>query len=715
MSRSYPIERYRNIGIIAHIDAGKTTVTERVLFYTGISHKIGEVHEGQAIMDWMEQERERGITITSAATTCFWVPIEERKKLVGDKSFEEVDPKERKKIEYRINIIDTPGHIDFTAEVQRSLRVLDGAVVVFDGVAGVEAQSETVWHQADKFKVPRICFINKLDRLGASFENSLNSIWERLTPNAVALQIPIGIESSFEGVVDLITMKAWKFEGDHGEKVVIEEIPENLKEKAQEWRNKLLDKIAAEDHDLLEKYLEGKEISPEEIRSALRKSVIEYKLVPVLCGSALKNKGVQPLLDAVIYYLPSPIDLPPVEGTDPKTGEVIIRKPDDNEPFAALAFKIATDPFVGSLTYFRVYSGHLKSGDFVLNTNTQEKLRIGRIVRMHANHREEIDEVFAGDLAAAVGVRNISTGDTLCDPNHPIVLEQITFPEPVISIRIEPKTKADQEKLATALKKLAEEDPTFRIKTDEETGETIISGMGELHLEIIIDRLKREFKVEANVGRPQVAYKETITTTAEAEGKYIRQSGGRGQYGHVWLRVEPKERGEGYEFKDEIKGGIIPKEFIPAVEKGVKEAMERGVLAGYPLVDMSVTLYDGSFHEVDSSDAAFKIAGSIALQEAAKRAKPILLEPIMKLEVTIPQDYFGDVIGDLNSRRGKILETLDRANMKVIRAHVPLAEMFGYATALRSMTQGRGVFTMEFDHYAKVPENIAQEIIEGRK
>ncbi|MCD6115183.1 elongation factor G [bacterium] len=714
-SRTYPVERYRNIGIIAHIDAGKTTVTERVLFYTGISHKIGEVHEGQAIMDWMEQERERGITITSAATTCFWIPIEERTKLIGDKSFKEVDPEEKKKIEYRINIIDTPGHIDFTAEVQRSLRVLDGAVVVFDGVAGVEAQSETVWHQADKFKVPRICFINKLDRLGASFERSLESIWERLTPNAVALQIPIGIESNFEGVIDLITMKAWKFEGEHGEKVVIEEIPENLKEKAQEWRNKMLDKIAAEDHNLLEKYLEGKEIFPEEIRSALRKSVIDYKLVPVLCGSALKNKGIQPLLDAVIYYLPSPVDLPPVEGTDPKTGEVITRKPEDNEPFCALAFKIATDPFVGSLTYFRVYSGHLKSGDFVLNTNTHEKLRIGRIVRMHANHREEIDEVFAGDLAAAVGIKNVSTGDTLCDVNHPIVLEQITFPEPVISIRIEPKTKADQEKLATALKKLAEEDPTFRIKTDEETGETIISGMGELHLEIIVDRLKREFKVEANVGRPQVAYKETITTAAEAEGKYIRQSGGRGQYGHVWLRVEPKERGQGYEFKDEIKGGIIPKEFIPAVEKGVKEAMERGVLAGYPLVDMKVTLYDGSFHEVDSSDAAFKIAGSIALQEAAKRAKPILLEPIMKLEVTIPQEYFGDVIGDLNSRRGKILETLDRANMKVIRAHVPLAEMFGYATSLRSMTQGRGVFTMEFDHYAKVPENIAQEIIEGRK
>jgi len=706
MPRPYPIERYRNIGIIAHIDAGKTTVTERILFYTGISHKIGEVHEGQAIMDWMEQERERGITITSAATTCFWTPIEQEKGQTGE---------ERRKGEYRINIIDTPGHIDFTAEVQRSLRVLDGAVVIFDGVAGVEAQSETVWHQADKFKVPRICFINKLDRLGASFERSIESIWDRLTPNAVAVQIPIGEESKFEGIIDLITMKAYKFEGDHGQKVITEEIPEDLKAKAQEWRNKLLDKLAAEDHQLLEKYLGGEEITTEEIRAALRKSVIDYKIVPVLCGSALKNKGVQPLLDAVVYYLPSPVDLPPVEGTNPKTGETVARKPDDNEPFCALAFKIATDPFVGSLTYFRVYSGHLKSGDFVLNTNTGEKLRIGRIVRMHANHREEIDEVFAGDLAAAVGVKNVSTGHTLCDLNNPIVLEQITFPEPVISIRIEPKTKADQEKLATALKKLAEEDPTFRIKTDEETGETIISGMGELHLEIIVDRLKREFKVEANIGRPQVAYKETITIEAEAEGKYIRQSGGRGQYGHVWLKVKPKERGGGYEFIDEIKGGIIPKEFIPAVEKGVKEAMERGVLAGYPLVDMSVTLYDGSFHEVDSSDAAFKIAGSIALQEAVKRAQPILLEPIMRLEVTIPQEYFGDVIGDLNSRRGKILETFDRANMKVIQAHVPLAEMFGYATALRSMTQGRGVFTMEFDHYARVPENIAQEIIEGKK
>ena len=694
--RHFPIEKYRNIGIIAHIDAGKTTVTERVLFYTGISHKIGEVHEGQAIMDWMAQEKERGITITSAATTCFWSPQE---YLVKEKTNE-----------HQINIIDTPGHIDFTAEVQRSLRVLDGAVVVFDGVAGVEAQSETVWHQADKFHVPRICFINKLDRMGASFENSLQSIWDRLSTGAVAVQIPIGIEDKFEGVIDLITMKALKFEGEWGEKVVIEEIPENLKDKAKEWRDKMLDKIAAEDGELLEKYLGGQEISEQEIRKALRQGVIEYKLIPVFCGSALKNKGIQPLLDGVVYYLPSPLDLPPVKGVNPNTGQAEERHPDDNAPFSALAFKIATDPFVGALTYFRVYSGHLNSGDSVLNSANGKKIRIGRMVRMHANHREEIEEVFAGDLAAAVGIRDVTTGHTLCDPNNPILLEEITFPEPVISVRVEPKTKADQEKLAVALRKLSEEDPTFRVKTDEETGETIISGMGELHLEIIVDRIKREFKVEVNVGRPQVAYKETILKEAEAEGKYIRQSGGRGQYGHVWLRVKPKERGKGYEFIDAIKGGIIPREFIPAVEKGVKEAMEKGVLAGYPLVDMEVTLYDGSFHEVDSSEAAFKIAGSIALQEATKRAEPILLEPIMKLEVTIPGDFFGDVIGDLSSRRGKIKETFERGKQKVIDAFVPLAEMFGYATALRSMTQGRGVFTMEFSHYEKVPQNIVQQI-----
>ncbi len=698
--RTYPIERYRDIGIIAHIDAGKTTVTERVLFYTGISHKIGEVHDGQAIMDWMAQEKERGITITAAATTCFWIPQGLERK---------------KENEYRINIIDTPGHIDFTAEVQRSLRVLDGAVVVFDGVAGVEPQSETVWHQADKFSVPRICFINKMDRIGADFEKSLDSIWQKLSPRAVALQIPIGQEEKFEGVIDLILMKALKFEGDFGQIVKEEEIPENLKEKAKEWQKRMLEKIVAEDERLLDLYLSGKEIEVSDLREVLRRATLEYKLIPVFCGAALRNKGIQPLLDGICYYLPSPIDLPPVRGTDPKTGKEIERKPDDQEPFSALAFKIASDPYVGTLTYFRVYSGHLTKGSYVLNSTTGEKERIGRILRMHAAEREEVPEVFAGDIGATVGLKATSTGHTLCDEAHPILLEKITFPEPVISIRIEPKTKQDQEKMALALKRLAAEDPTFRVKGDLETGETIISGMGELHLEIIHDRMRREFKVEANVGRPQVAYKETIKGQAEAEGKYIRQSGGRGQYGHVWLRVEPKPRGEGFEFVDEIKGGIIPQEFIPAVEKGVKEAMEKGVLAGYPMVDMKVTLYDGSFHEVDSSEIAFKIAGSAALQEASRRAKVVLLEPIMRLEVVVPPDFFGDAIGDLNARRGKIEETKDRVNMKVIDAKVPLGEMFGYATALRSMTEGRGTFTMEFDHYAEVPQNIAQEIIEGKR
>ena len=673
MPREYPIEKYRNIGFIAHIDAGKTTVTERVLFYTGISHRIGEVHEGQAIMDWMEQEKERGITITAAATTCFWTPGETQ-RIKGK--------------EYRINIIDTPGHIDFTAEVQRSLRVLDGAVVIFDGVAGVESQSETVWRQADKFNVPRLCFINKLDRMGASFEKSLESISDRLTKNAIPLQIPIGEEEKFEGVVDLLEMKAIKFEGDYGQRVVKEEIPVNLLEKAKEWRKKLVEKIVAEDEKLLEEYLQGKEIPIEDLRKVLRKATLEYKLIPVLCGSALKNKGIQPLLDAICYYLPSPVDLPPVKGTDPKTGKEIERKPSDSESFSALAFKIATDPYVGTLTYFRVYSGILKRGSYVLNSITGEKERIGRILRMHANKREEMEEAYAGDIAATVGLKSTKTGHTLCDPENPIVLEKITFPEPVISLRIEPKTKADQEKLAISLKKLAEEDPTFKVKTDLETGETIISGMGELHLEILTDRLKREFKVDANVGKPQVAYKETIKEKAEAEGKYIRQSGGRGQYGHVWLKVEPLKRGEGFKFIDEIKGGIIPKEFIPAVEKGVKEALQKGVLAGYPIVDLAVTLYDGSFHEVDSSDLAFKIAGAIALQEACKKAKPVLLEPIMKLEVVVPEKFFGDIIGDLSSRRGKIEETKDRAGQKVILAKVPLAEMFGYATTLRSQTEG---------------------------
>jgi len=700
MPRVYPIEKVRDIGIIAHIDAGKTTVTERVLFYTGISHKIGEVHNGQAIMDWMVQEKERGITITAAATTCFWSPGKTQRE---------------KETERRINIIDTPGHIDFTAEVQRSLRVLDGAVVVFDGVAGVEPQSETVWHQADKFKVPRICFINKMDRTGASFEKSLESIWQKLSPNAIALQLPIGEEDKFEGVIDLLRMIALKFEGNWGERVKEEEVPQSLVERAKEWREKLVEKIAGEDEALLEKYLAHQEISIAELRKVLRKATLDYKLIPVFCGSALKNKGIQPLLDGVIYYLPNPIDLPPVKGIDPKTGKVIERKPGDTEPFSALVFKIATDPYVGTLTYFRVYSGSLTRGSYLLNSTTGEKERIGRILRMHAAEREEISEIFAGDIAATVGLKATSTGHTLCDESHPIVLEKITFPEPVISIRIEPKTKADQEKMALALRKLTEEDPTFKVKGDLETGETIISGMGELHLEIIADRMRRDFKVQASVGQPQVAYKETIQKEAEAEGKYIRQSGGRGQYGHVFLRVEPKKRGEGFEFIDEIKGGIIPKEFIPAVGKGVKEAIDKGVVAGYPLVDLAVSLYDGSFHEVDSSEIAFKIAGSIALQEAAKRAKPVLLEPIMRLEVVIPAEFLGDVIGDLSARRGKIEETEDRLNLKVISAKVPLAEMFGYATALRSLTEGRGTFTMEFDHYEEVPQNIAQEIIEGKR
>jgi len=701
--RQYPIEKYRDIGIIAHIDAGKTTTTERILFYTGISHKIGDIDLGTTIMDWMAQERERGITITAAATTCFWTPMEAKNRERGNPE------------EIRINIIDTPGHIDFTAEVQRSLRVLDGAVVVFDGVAGVEPQSETVWRQADKFNVPRICFINKMDRLGANFENSMESIWQKLSPNAIVLQLPIGRESTFEGVIDLLKMKALKFEGNFGEKVTEEEIPKDLLEKAKEWREKLVEKIVAEDAELLEKYLTKKAISIEELRKTLRKATCNYRLIPVFVGSALKNKGVQPLLDAVYYYLPCPTDLPPVKGIDSKTGKEIERKADDNEPFSALAFKIASDPYVGALSYFRVYSGSLKRGIYLLNTTTQEKERIGRILRMHANQREEVEEIFTGDIVATVGLKNTSTGHTLCDEASPIILEKITFPEPVIGIRIEPKTKADQEKMSSALRRLAEEDPTFRVKGDPETGETIISGMGELHLEIIVDRMKREFKVEGNVGRPQVAYKETIKEMATAEGKYIRQTGGRGQYGHVWLRIEPKMRGEGFEFVDEIKGGIIPQEFIPAVEKGVKEAMNKGILAGYPMVDMSAALYDGSFHEVDSSEIAFKIAGSIALQQAAKKAKPILLEPVMKLEVISPADFFGDVIGDLSARRGKIEETKDRLNLKVIDVKVPLSEMFGYATSLRSLTEGRGTFTMEFDHYEEVPQNIAQEIIEGKR
>ncbi len=692
--RKYPIEKYRDIGVIAHIDAGKTTVTERILFYTGISHKMGEVHDGQAIMDWMDQERERGITITSAATTCFWKLNDE---------------------EYRFNIIDTPGHIDFTVEVQRSLRVLDGAVVVFDGVAGVEPQSETVWRQADKFRVPRICFINKLDRMGASFEKSLESIWQKLSPNAVAVQLPIGEEANFSGLIDLLEMRVLRFEGDFGQTIAFEEIPASLLPKTKEWRQKMVEKIAAEDDVLLEKYLAGQDISVGELKKTLREATINYRLIPVFCGSALKNKGVQCVLDAIVLYLPGPLDLPPIKGTDPVTGQALERKPLDEAPFAALAFKVANDPYVGTLTYFRVYSGCLKRGSYVLNTSSHERERIGRILRMHSAEREEVEEVFSGDIAATVGLKNTSTGHTLCDEKHPIVLEKIVFPEPVISIRIEPKTKADQEKMGEALKRLMDEDPTFRIKGDIETGETIISGMGELHLDIISDRLKREFKIDANVGRPQVAYKETIKEETEAEGKYIRQSGGRGQYGHVFIRLLPQTRGKGFEFIDQIKGGVIPREFIPAVQKGIKEAMDKGVVAGYPMIDLSATLYDGSFHEVDSSEAAFKIAASMAFQSAAKKAKPVLLEPLMKLEVIVPAEFFGDVIGDIASRRGKIEETKDRLQLKVIDAKVPLSEMFGYATSLRSLTAGRGTFTMEFDRYEEVPYNIAQEVVEGKR
>jgi len=690
MSRKYPIEKTRDIGIIAHIDAGKTTVTERILFYTGISHKIGEVHDGQAIMDWMVQEKERGITITSAATTCRWG-------------------------EYWINIIDTPGHIDFTVEVQRSLRVLDGAVVVFDGVAGVEPQSETVWRQADRFNVPRICFINKLDRMGADFKKSFQSILDKLSPDALVLQIPMGQESKFEGVIDLLKMKALYFEGDFGQNIVEKEIPDDLRKESEKAREKLIEKVVAEDEALLEKFLAKKEISEQELKKVLRKATLEYKLIPVFCGSALKNKGVQLLLDAICDYLPSPQDLPPVEGTDPKTGEPIQRKMNDSEPFSALVFKIAADPYVGTLNYFRIYSGTLTKGSYAWNSVSGEKERIGRILKMHANTRQDLDEAFAGDIVAAVGFKNTSTGHTLCDEKKPILLEKITFPEPVISIRIEPKSKEDQEKLILSLKKLSEEDPTFRQKEDLETGETIISGMGELHLDVLVDRMKREFNVEANIGKPQVAYKETVCEEMKAEGKYIRQSGGRGQYGHVWLKIKPKERGEGFEFINAIKGGTIPQEFIPAVQKGVKEAMDKGVIAGYPMVDMEVTLYDGSFHEVDSSEIAFKIAASQALQEASKKARPIILEPIMKLEVVIPSEFFGDVIGDLNRRRGVIEETKDRINLKIIDAKTPLSEMFGYATSLRSLTQGRGTFTMEFDNYDKVPESITQEIIEGKR
>ena len=698
--RQYPIEKVRDIGIVAHIDAGKTTVSERILFYTGVSHKIGEVHDGTTVMDWMEQERERGITITAAATTCFWTPTY---------------AKDDKNAEHRINLIDTPGHIDFTVEVKRSLRVLDGAVVVFDSVSGVEPQTETNWHYADDYGVPRLCFLNKLDRMGASFDNSLASIRDRLNPNAMPIQLPIGIEGGFEGLVDLLRMKAFYFEGERGEVIVEKEIPENMKEEAARAHTALIEKIVETDDALLAKFFEKKEITLTELKSALRKATLALKIIPVVTGSALKNKGVQLVLDAVVDYLPSPADLPPTKGIHPITGAEVLRRPLEDEPFAALAFKVAADPFVGALTFFRVYSGTLKKGTYVLNSTKNAQERIGRIIRLHANHREEIDEIFAGEIGGLVGLKDTSTGDTLCDPAHPLILERIDFPEPVISARVEPKTKADQERMGMALHRLSEEDPTFRVSGDPDTGDTIISGMGELHLDVLVDRMRREFNVDAKMGRPQVAYKETIKGSAEAEGKYIRQSGGRGQYGHVRLKIESQERGAGFIFVNAIKGGAIPNEFIPAVEKGVTEAVTRGVVAGFPLVDLKVTLYDGSYHDVDSSEAAFKIAASMGFQEGVKNSKPILLEPIMKIQVIAPTEFLGDITGDVSSKRGRIEAMNDRFNTKVIDAQVPLSEMFGYATTLRSITQGRASFTMEFDHYDEVPANVALAIIEGRK
>lgn len=691
MPREYSLQDTRNFGIIAHIDAGKTTVSERVLFYTGKKHKIGEVHEGEATMDWMAQEQERGITITSAATTCFW------------------DGK-------RLNLIDTPGHIDFTIEVQRSLRVLDGAVTVFDGVAGVEPQSETVWRQADKHNVPRICFVNKLDRMGADFYKDIESIHKRLTKKAYPIQLPIGIEDKFEGVVDLVEMKARYYRDELGQKIEEEEIPEDLKEKANQYRSELVEAIAENDEALMNKYLAGEELSVEELKAGLRNAVIHNEIYPVLCGSALKNKGVQFLLDAIVDYLPSPLDIPATKAheIDDETKTIEVHA-DDSEPFAALAFKVMSDPFVGKLIFFRVYSGTLAAGSYVVNARTGSRERIGRILRMHSNDREEVKEVYAGDIAAAVGLKDTFTGDTIFTEDRPLVLESITIPEPVISVAIEPLTKADQEKMGVALQKLAEEDPSFRVRTDEETLQTIIAGMGELHLEIIVDRMKREFKVEANVGKPQVAYREAIRAkAADVEGKYIRQSGGRGQYGHVVIDLEPLEQGKGYEFVDEIKGGVVPREYIQPTNKGIQEAMQRGVLAGYPIQDIKITLKDGSYHEVDSSEAAFKIAGSMAFQEAARRAGVYLLEPIMKVEVVTPEEYMGDVIGDLNSKRGQIQDMEERMGARVVNAFVPLSEMFGYATDLRSMTQGRASYSMQFDHYGEVPSNVAQAVVEGR-
>ena len=686
MSREFPLEKTRNIGIIAHIDAGKTTTTERVLFYTKKIHRMGEVHEGAATMDWMPQEQERGITITSAATTCFW-------------------------LDHRINIIDTPGHVDFTAEVERSLRVLDGGVVVFDAVAGVEPQSETVWRQANKYNVPRICFVNKMDRIGADFWRTVEMIRERLGAVPVPIQIPIGQESNFKGFIDLVEQQAIIFTDDLGTKSDHTEVPTSMEAEFLQHRDALIERVAETDEDLTLKYLEGEEITKEELKAALRKATIAGQLVPVLCGSALKNKGVQAMLDAVIDYLPSPLDIPPPTGIDPDTGETITREVSDTAPFSALVFKIVSDPFVGRLSYMRVYAGTLTKGASIENSTKGKPERIGRLLRMHANHREDIEEIRAGDICAAVGLRNTFTGDTLCDVNHPIILESITFPQPVIEIAIEPKTRADQDKMAIALNKLAEEDPTFQMHTDVDSGQTIIAGMGELHLEVIVDRMFREFKVEANVGRPQVAYRETITHQAQAEGKHVRQTGGHGQYGDVWIRVAPNERGKGFEFINAIVGGVIPKEYIKPVENGIRETLDNGILAGYPMIDVIATLYDGSYHEVDSNEMAFKTAGSLAIKEAARKAGPILLEPVMLVEVTTSEEFYGDVIGDLNRRRGTILGMDNRGSMVVVRGHVPLAEMFGYVNDLRSMTSGRANYSMEFAHYSPVPKGISETIV----
>ncbi|EKD63356.1 MAG: hypothetical protein ACD_51C00283G0009 [uncultured bacterium] len=689
------LHKLRNIGIFAHIDAGKTTVSERFLFYTGKIHKIGEVHEGAATMDWMEQEQERGITITSAATTCFWAPL-------GTTDT------------HRINLIDTPGHVDFTAEVERSLRVLDGGVAVFDGSQGVEPQSETVWRQAEKYNVPRIAFVNKMDKIGADFKMSVDSILKRLSKDAIPIQLPIGQESEFRGIIDLVHKKAFTFEGDNGEKIIEIEIPAEMQAEVDQARQNLMEKVAENDESLMNIYLEKNTLTTEELEKGIRLGTIARHFYPIMCGTALQNKGLQLVLDAVIKYLPSPLEVPPMMGKNPDNDAMEPREPKFDAPFSALAFKIATDPFIGKLAFIRVYSGTLEAGSYVYNTTSQQKERIGRLVQMHANHREEIKEVKAGDIAAVVGLKKTLTGNTLCDEKHPILLESIEFPEPVIDIAIEPKTKADQEKMGIALQKLAEEDPTFRVRSDEETSQTIIAGMGELHLDIIVDRLKREFKVEANVGKPQVAYRETIQKTVEAEEKYVKQTGGHGQYGHVLLRVGPNETGKGYEFINSVVGGRIPREFIPAIDKGIKESLTRGVVAGYPVVDVKVEVYDGSYHDVDSSELAFKIAGSMAFQKGAKAADPVLLEPIMRVEVTTPEEYMGDVMGNINSKRGQIQEMGTRGMVKFIKALIPLSEMFGYATDLRSMSQGRAGYTMELGHYSKVPNNIALKIKEER-